>query len=177
MLNEKKPARVGATKRLLVATALVGALGGNALAQSDAGVAPVPAVVMDAGVAEPPPSTDPEVGSNEDLIARFNDVKKAYENLKDAKQRDDDPTKYAIALLIAAIANLLLSGIKRAMKLTGKAKKILPWAAVVASAVATGAIHFGGGMSLANSLFYGGAVLGAVVLQELGVIPIKSKDA
>jgi len=177
MQNEKKPARAGVTKRLLVATAFVGALGGSALAQSDAGPAPAPVVVVDAGVVDSPPPTAPEVGSNEDLTVRLSEVKKAYDSLQAAKERGEDPTKYAIALLIAAIANLLLSGTKRAMKLTGKAKKILPWVAVGASAVATGAMHFGAGMSLSSSLFYGGAVLGAVVLQELGVIPIKSQDA
>jgi hypothetical protein len=177
-MKRNKRAKVGVIRRLLVVGSIVGMVGfgSAALAQSDAG-APV-VVELKAPAAEPAEAAEaPEVGSNEDLVLKLKEAKARYDALKDAKEDGEHPVKYMWAFLIAAMANLILSGVKRTMKLTGKAKKILPWVAVSLSGVVTGALHFAGGMSLSSAIFFGGAVVGSIVLQELGVIPIKSSDS
>jgi len=112
-------------------------------------------------------------GSNQDLVAKLAAAKTAYDELKAAKDDEQSPVKFAWAGLIAAIAALLLAGVKRAMKLTGKAKKILPWVAVGLSAIAGIALHFAGGLGVFDSVMMGGAAAFSVVLHELGLIPIK----
>lgn len=178
-MNRRGQAKAGAIKRLLAAVVFMAALGGSqaAFAQTEDAA---PAVTLDAAAAEPAaapepaaePAADeaaPEEGSNEDLVDKLKEVQAAYKDLQKAKDDDTNPIKFAIAGLIAAIANLLVSGIKRAMKLTGKAKKVLPWLAMALGAVGGIAGYFAGGLSLFDSILYGGAALGAVVLQELGI--------
>jgi hypothetical protein len=185
MKNYRQPVLTGAARKTLLVAAVLGIIGSATLvaAQEDAAPAPVTAVTADAGaVASETPAagtttetpTEPEVGSNEDLLNKLKEAKQAYDELRD--EQGQVSKKYLIAALIAALANLLLSVIKRVMKLTGKAKRVLPWAAMGLGLIVGVLSHYAGGTSWMDAILYGGAAPGAIIIQEL-LRPIKSKDS
>lgn len=129
---------------------------------------PTPDWIDDAS-AELPPA--PEPGSNEDLLAEFNEVRAAYAALKDA----EGGKMVAWFLLIAAVCNLLISAIKRLMKLTSRGKKYLPWVALGLGVIAGFFSYYALGIGLLAALWYGAGPPFSVLIQEL-VRPIPSKE-
>lgn len=178
MLNRRKLVQGGAISGAVLSVGILLGSYGAASAASDAGVVAVEQPAIDAGAVAAPTSEVPptsEVGSNDDLVQKLKETKEAYDALKGHKD-GPEPRSYLIAALIAALANLLISGIKRTMKITGKAKRVLPWIAVGLGAVITTVGYFTSGIGLTMAIFYGGAAAGSIVLQELGLIPIGSSD-
>jgi len=146
-----------------------------ALAQYDA--APASTEVTLPAVDTPAPATEvvvaPEPGSNEDLAQRLEVAVEKIDALRNRKEEGGSPLKYLIAAMIAALANLLLSIVKRAAKLNGSAKKMLPWASMGLGLVIGIFGHYVVGTTMIDAILYGGAGPGAIIIQEL-FGPIKS---
>ncbi|KKN38766.1 hypothetical protein LCGC14_0750290 [marine sediment metagenome] len=138
-------------------------------ALADAAPAQPEAEVPDKPKAEEP-KTEP--GSNPDLFDKGKKVKGAVDDLRGDS---DLERKFLIAALIAALANLLLSGIKRGMKLTSRGKKWLPRVALGLGVVVGVATYFIPGHSLVEALIYGGGPPGAIIIQEVFPWVIGSK--
>ena len=122
--------------------------------------------------AEVPDEPKTEPGSNADLLDKGKEVKSAVDDLRDDS---DLKRKFLIAALFAAIANLLLSGVKRGMKLTSRGKKWLPRVALGLGVVVGVATYFIPGHSLVEALIYGGGPPGAIIIQEVFPWVIGSK--
>lgn len=159
-------------KQLLVATCLVVGLTGNAIADD-----PKPTATEEVAPAEGPTpewmketAVAPETGSNKDLLQKLNEVKDKYEDLKGA----NGGKMLLVFLLLAAICNVLISGVKRVRKLTDKGKKYLPWVALGLGVVAGFAAYYGTGASIIEAFWYGAGPPSSVLIQEL-FGPIKSK--
>jgi len=137
---------------------------------ADAPPAATPAPAPAPATAQPATSTVVP-GSNADLVAKLKELKAAVDKVREPAGM---PLRFAIAGLIAVLANLLLSLIKRIGGIAGKGKKILPWAAMGLGVVVGVASYYAGGKSLTSALIYGGGAPFAIVLQELfGLISSK----
>jgi hypothetical protein len=172
-------ASVGVTRRGLFVAAILAATIASplALAQYDAAPAAVavtaPVVDAPAPTAEPAPVPVVEPGSNADLANKLEVAVKEIDDLRNRDKEEGSPLKYLIAAIIAALANLLLSIVKRAAKLNGKAKKMLPWASMGLGLVIGIAGYYVVGTTMIDAILYGGAGPGAIIIQEL-FGPIKS---
>lgn len=162
------------------------ALGVGTLATLGYGYADTPAIsevadtatadVATGDIAGPTPEwldKDPaEPGSNADIVTRLDEAKKALERYRSA----ESGKTVLLFLLLAAVCNLLLSGLKRWRQLSDRGKKFLPWIAL-GLGVAVGFLSYAGtGAGMLESLLYGAGPPFAVLIQEL-VGPIKSKPA
>jgi hypothetical protein len=136
--------------KLIYVIALLASLCLVAIAQPAADEGPTPEWIDD--------------GSNEDLLAKYNAMKEAYAA---AKGSGADGKTLLYFLLLAACANLLISGIKRAMQLTNKGKKYLPWIAAGLGVVAGFASYYGLGVGLLAAVIYGAGPPAAIIFQEL----------
>lgn len=86
-----------------------------------------------------------------------------------AKYQTAEPTakKFALALLLAGILNIVVTIIKRLTNITETAKKVIPWVAL-ALAVPVGLLaKYGAGGSWVDAVIFAGAGPGAIVVQEL----------
>jgi hypothetical protein len=127
------------------------------------------ALASDAG-----PVTDaPPAAAADDIAGAAAKVTEAAKALKEPGS--PSPKKFLWAALIAAIANLGLSIVKRLSKLQERGKKWLPRIAVALGAVVGVCEYYLMGGSLFTAILYGGAPLGAIVIQEL-MGPVKSKS-
>lgn len=140
----------------------------EATPEAESAGAPTPTAVPDQPEAEEPKS---EAGSNADLLAKGKEVKGAVDELRGDSVT---PKKFLIAALFAALANLLLSVIKRWRNLSSRGKKWLPRIALGLGVVVGVATYFVPGTTLVEALLYGGGPPGAIIIQEL-FGPIKSK--
>ena len=128
---------------------------------------PTPTWVEDTTVVGDPP---PEPGSNTDILQRYEDVKRELDALKSA-----DGGKMLIwFMVIAAVTNLLISVVKRFMKVTSRGKKYLPWVALGLGVVTGFFSQAALGVGILAALWYGAGPPTAVLIQEL-VGPIKSE--
>lgn len=128
--------------------------------------APVPAETADAGVSAPVPAWAVEAtGTNVDLVERGKDVVTAAKALR--RKEEGAKTALLIAALIAAICNLLLSGIKRWLRLSQRGKKWLPKIALALGVVVGGASSYALGVGALTAIIYGAGPPLAVFLQEL----------
>ncbi len=132
---------------------------------------PVPTWV-DKEVAKPEVGVEP--GSNEDLLIQLKEVKKAYEDLRGAQ----GGKMLLIFLMLAAIGNALISGIKRVIiwkkeELSNRLKKWLPRIALILGVVVGFATYYGSGEGLLAAFLYGAGPATAVLVQEL-FGPVKS---
>lgn len=140
---------------------------------SGSGSAVTPTVVdtgsgSGSAVAQPPvvPSTDSAIppAPEKALSDQLKDVQQAYKDLKSSSPEEKD---LAIAAFIAILMNLLLTGVKRVMKLTSKGKKWLPFVALGLGLVIAIVQKFALGGGWVQALIYGGAGPGAVIVQEM----------
>ena len=118
------------------------------------------------------PATAPEQGSDEDLAIQYEALLKAFNDMRTG----DGGKMFLWFLLLAAGANLLISAIKRWMKLSDQGKKYLPWVAVGLGAVAGVLTYYGSGAGLLEALVLGLGPACSVLVQEL-IGPIHSKPA
>ena len=160
-------------KHLILAICLVAFLGSPAIADD-----PVPKPAPVADVSDDGPTPDwvdapvVEPGSNEDLTQKLGEAKQRLEDLRGA----EDGKMLLVFLLLAAICNVLLSGIKRWRKFSDKGKKYLPWVAT-GLGVAVGFLAYAGtGAGILEAFLYGAGPPFAVLIQEL-FGPIKSKTS
>jgi hypothetical protein len=137
------------------------------------------ALAFDAGPADPSAPTDPPAATSPatdpppDVAAAAGAVVKATEALR--APEGPTPKKFLWAALIAAVANFVLSVVKLVTKMGDRGKKWLPRLTVPLGAVVGVCEYYLLGGSLFTAILYGGAPLGAIVIQEL-VGPIKSKQ-
>lgn len=105
-----------------------------------------------------------EEGKEKDLLDQAKDTKEAYDKVKSASPEEK---KFAIAGLIAVALNLLLTGLKRGMKLTKAKKKWLPYVALGLGVVIAVVERYALSGTWFDAILYGGAGPGAVFVQEL----------
>lgn len=122
---------------------------------SSAAALTTPAITTDSTV---PPA--PEKSLEEQL----KEAQAAYQAIKNSTP---DKKDLAIAAFIAVLMNLLLTGVKKVMKLTDKAKKWLPFVALGLGLVIAVLQKYALGGGWVQALIYGGAGPGAVFVQEL----------
>lgn len=129
----------------------------------DAGEAPeveTPAEEAPADEAAPETTAEEEKTVKEEVL----DAKDAIKAFKDA---DATEKTLLFAAMMAALLNLLLTGIKRVMKLTTKGRKVLPWVALGAGLLIAIFERFVLGGSWMEAIIYGGAGPGAIIVEEL----------
>lgn len=141
-------------------------------------VAPAPAeeAVADIPKEEIPVTSEDkkEEAKEESLVDQAKDAKEAYDKVQTASPAEK---KFAIAGLIAVILNLLLTGLKKVMKLTKSKKKWLPYVALGLGVVIAVVERYALGGGWGDAILYGGAGPGAVVVQELMKAWAKEDDS
>ena len=115
-----------------------------------------------------------EDAKEESVLDQAKDAKEAYDKVKSAEGVEK---KFAIAGLIAVLLNLLLTGLKKVMKLTKSKKKWLPYVALGLGVVIAIVERYALGGGWGDAILYGGAGPGAVVVQELMKAWAKDDDA
>lgn len=113
-----------------------------------------------ATVAIPAAPAAPEKPITEQLA----EAKAAFTKLKAASPEEKT---FAVTALIAVLLNLLLTGVKKVMKLTPKGKQTLPWVALGIGVGIAVLEKYGLDGSWVTALVYGAAGPGAVFFQEL----------
>lgn len=99
-----------------------------------------------------------------DLGKQLADAKKAYDRLREDQVT---PRKFLIAGFIAAAANVLLTLLKKATRMTKKGKKYLPWISLGLGLLIGVSSYYAMGTTLVDAILYGGGGPGAVIVQEL----------
>jgi hypothetical protein len=107
-----------------------------------------------------------------DLGKQLEDAKVAYDRIKADRVTSK---KFLIAALIAALANILLTLLKKTARLTKQGKKYLPWAALGLGLVVGVSSYYAMGTTFVDAVLYGGGAPGAIILQEL--LSFMRKDA